>query len=156
MSSSTDDQTRSVRDINDALLACPMHDRVAALACAIIRDEPACAPCSVRLGLVGEAASSARIISALQADFELHGPDVIEKVRNTSPSVYLRTVALVCRPAIDLLRDADPGDFSQMETREEVLAALTEQLGPERTELIAKALGVSDTFCVGECGIDFS
>ncbi len=34
------DDAQAVRDINDALLACPMHDRLAALMCAIVSDEP--------------------------------------------------------------------------------------------------------------------
>ncbi len=34
------DEIRTVKEVNDALLACPMEDRLAALACAVISDEP--------------------------------------------------------------------------------------------------------------------
>jgi hypothetical protein len=34
-----DEKARSTRDINDALLACPMADRLAALVCAVVSDE---------------------------------------------------------------------------------------------------------------------
>ncbi len=34
------DDAQAIRDINDALLAYPLHDRLAALMCAIISDEP--------------------------------------------------------------------------------------------------------------------
>ncbi len=33
------DDAQAIREINDALLACPMHDRLAALMCAIVSDE---------------------------------------------------------------------------------------------------------------------
>ncbi len=34
------DETRTVKEVNDALQAVPMHDRLAALMCAIVSDEP--------------------------------------------------------------------------------------------------------------------
>ncbi len=34
------DEARTVKDVNDALLDMPMHDRLAALMCAIVSDEP--------------------------------------------------------------------------------------------------------------------
>jgi hypothetical protein len=35
-----DDRARATRDINDALIDVPMHDRLAALMCSIVSDEP--------------------------------------------------------------------------------------------------------------------
>jgi hypothetical protein len=35
-----DDYAHAVREINDALLQCPMSDRLAALACSVISDAP--------------------------------------------------------------------------------------------------------------------
>ncbi len=34
------DDAQATRGINDALLACPMHDRLAALMCSVVSDEP--------------------------------------------------------------------------------------------------------------------
>ncbi len=34
------DETHTVKEVNDALQAVPMHDRLAALMCAIVSDEP--------------------------------------------------------------------------------------------------------------------
>ncbi len=63
MSPSNDDQA-SVRAINDALLNCPMPDRLAALACAIISDEPKA--CYVICDLISVAGVLARKLPAAE------------------------------------------------------------------------------------------
>ncbi len=35
-----DDGARTIKSVNDALQSVPMHERLAALACAIVSDEP--------------------------------------------------------------------------------------------------------------------
>jgi hypothetical protein len=58
------EDTRAVRDINDALLQCPMSDRLTALLLSIISDEPHA--CDAVLDLISVSAMLARQLPAAQ------------------------------------------------------------------------------------------
>lgn len=64
-------------------------------------------------------ALSEAFIAALHADFEIHGVDVIEKVRNEKPAEYLKIIAAIVPKDINL---TTPG-IEDM-TDEDVLDAL--------------------------------
>ncbi len=59
-----DDAARSVRDVNDALLGVPMHDRLAALCCAVVSDAPDA--CNAVLDLISVAAILGRQLPPAQ------------------------------------------------------------------------------------------
>ena len=69
-----------------------------------------------------------QFISDLQADWERHGADVLARVRRHDPSGYLRAVALVCRPAMEVVDCNNCESFADM-NGEQLFALLREELG---------------------------
>ncbi len=59
-----DDRVRAIRDVNDALLQCPMSDRLSALMYSIISDEPRAS--EAIMDLVAVTGMMARQLSAAQ------------------------------------------------------------------------------------------
>jgi hypothetical protein len=66
-------------------------------------------------------------IAALSADFEVHGDDVIRRVRDEDPAVYLRVIAQIV-PQTVLLHEARLDDLSDDELAAYLLA-VREALG---------------------------
>jgi hypothetical protein len=66
-------------------------------------------------------------IAALCADFEAHGPRVIERVREEEPGVYLRVIARVVPPSMLLPPEGAVSELSDEEL-ERYLSAVREAL----------------------------
>jgi hypothetical protein len=69
---------------------------------------------------------SEQFIADLQADWEQHGADVIERVRQDDPVAYLRTVAILVRPVPDSELPKNPyAHLSDDELKAEMLAGFS-------------------------------
>jgi hypothetical protein len=62
---------------------------------------------------------TAKFIEALQADFEQHGAEVIEKLRQEAPARYAEVVARLCPTEAHVTQDLVGADLSDM-TADEV------------------------------------
>jgi hypothetical protein len=79
-------------------------------------------------------------IAALCADFEAHGVDVITRVREDDPAVYLRVIAQVV-PQTVLMQDAKLDDLSDDELAAYLFAVREALGGREGAESGAGAAG---------------
>ena len=68
------------------------------------------------------------------------------------PAAYLRVVSVICRPLLQTERDADPDDFDRMETVDEVVQAMSVELGAEKAIAVARALGIAPSATGGAAG----
>jgi hypothetical protein len=64
-------------------------------------------------------------VTALQADWQLHGPDIIEALRTQNPVKYAEIVSRLAVPE----PMAAPDDFSQCQTQLEIGKKLLVQVG---------------------------
>jgi len=86
---------------------------------------------------------SEAFLSALDADFEQHGPDVITKVRIEKPDVYLKVVANLMPARLEAQLEAkiDVGDFSDTSI-DEVLELVAKEAGLENALMLAEMFKV--------------
>ncbi len=85
-------------------------------------------------------------VTALQADWQQHGPDIIEAMRTQNPVKYAEIVSRLAVPE----PMASPGDYSQCQTQLDIGKKLLAQVGvPEEAmteSMIEQAAEANEAF----------
>jgi Family of unknown function (DUF5681) len=85
---------------------------------------------------------SERFLGEFARDFAEHGPEVIARVRAETPHYYLRIAASLI-PTEMQLEIGRPGDFAALETAEEIVEKIREEMGPKAADLLQQLIDES-------------
>ena len=78
-------------------------------------------------------------LRAFAEDFQRFGPEVIAKVRVEQPAVYLK-IASDLLPKELQVELGRPGDFSILETADDVVAKIREEMGDRAADLLQQLI----------------
>jgi Family of unknown function (DUF5681) len=78
-------------------------------------------------------------LAAFNEDFQKHGAEVIAKVRIEQPAVYLK-IAADLLPKEMALMVGSPSEFAAMQTAEEIVAKIREEMGDRAANLLQELI----------------